>query len=30
LKEDIVEETVQVTTIPDLYLKLQEGVEEVL
>ncbi|KAL4581201.1 hypothetical protein LXL04_017411 [Taraxacum kok-saghyz] len=28
LKEDIVEETVQVTTIPDLYLKLQEGVEE--
>ncbi|KAL4580677.1 hypothetical protein LXL04_016878 [Taraxacum kok-saghyz] len=28
LKEDIVEETVQVTTIPYLYLKLQEGVEE--
>ncbi|KAL4579451.1 hypothetical protein LXL04_015599 [Taraxacum kok-saghyz] len=28
LKEDIVEETVQVTTIPDLYRKLQEGVVE--
>ncbi|KAL4573027.1 hypothetical protein LXL04_019820 [Taraxacum kok-saghyz] len=28
LKEDIVEETVLVTTIPDFYLKLQEGVEE--
>ncbi|KAL4573439.1 hypothetical protein LXL04_020245 [Taraxacum kok-saghyz] len=28
LNKDIVEETVQVTTIPDLYLKLQEGVEE--